>query len=253
MEIFGAESLPLTFAFLGGIFPAILWLWLWLKEDGLHPEPKKLIFLTFLMGALAVAVVLPIQIFVYNNFPGQDVLVFFVWAMVEEACKYGAAFVFGLRSKALDEPIDTIMYMITAALGFAAFENTLFLINPAIAGSVMETIVTGSQRFVGASLLHVLSSSVVGIFMAFSFFRGHRARQAFTILGLILAIALHTLFNLSIMDGSGLHTFATFFTLWILVLALLLLFEKVKRLQSPAAQPQPEHMPAPYITSNIIQ
>lgn len=243
--------MPVIVAFLGGVFPAVLWLWLWLKEDGLHPEPKKLLFFTFICGSLAVAIALPLEIFVNTIFNGQDIPTYFLWATLEEVCKYGAALAIGLRSKALDEPIDTIMYMLTAALGFAAYENLLFLIDPSVNDPIFITILTGSQRFIGATLLHVLCSSVVGIFMAFSFFKGKKARFAFTTLGLMLAIALHTLFNLSIIDGSGLHTFATFFTLWILVLGLLLLFEKVKHLHSPQPQPEPTQQPTGQFINNL--
>jgi RsiW-degrading membrane proteinase PrsW (M82 family) len=41
-------------AILGGIGPAMLWLWFWLKEDRLHPEPKALLTRVFLFGGLAV-------------------------------------------------------------------------------------------------------------------------------------------------------------------------------------------------------
>ena len=126
--------------------------------------------------------------------------------------------------------------MITAALGFSAFENALFLFNPLVNGAIADSIITGSQRFVGASLLHVLCSAVMGIFMAFSFFKNGPASSMYTILGLTFAVALHTLFNLSIIDGSSVNIFATFTILWILVIGLLFLFEKVKRL-SPIRTP----------------
>ncbi len=219
------------FALAGGIFPALLWLWFWLREDSLHPEPKRLVFFTFIGGAFMVVAVLPYQVFVRHFFEYAPTVLFFLWAAGEEVLKYIAAYVFGLRTRALDEPIDTIMYMITAALGFSAFENVLFLINPLMHGSIADTIITGSQRFVGASLLHVLCSSVVGIFMAFSFSKSPTARRLFTVIGIVFAIALHTLFNLSIIDGSSVDIFTTFTILWILVLSLLFLFEKVKRLK----------------------
>ena len=43
----------IIFAISGGILPALIWLWFWLKED-LHPEPKKAISLTFFFGMLMV-------------------------------------------------------------------------------------------------------------------------------------------------------------------------------------------------------
>ena len=37
-----------------GTLPALFWLWFWLREDKIHPEPKKAIFKAFFFGALAV-------------------------------------------------------------------------------------------------------------------------------------------------------------------------------------------------------
>ena len=43
-----------AYALLSGVLPALLWLWFWLKEDNLHPEPRKVIARTFISGAIAV-------------------------------------------------------------------------------------------------------------------------------------------------------------------------------------------------------
>ncbi len=54
------ETYPLVVAPILGIVPALLWLWFWLKED-VHPEPLKMITLSFLGGMVAVVLVLPFQ------------------------------------------------------------------------------------------------------------------------------------------------------------------------------------------------
>ena len=60
----------LFYAFFGGLLPAALWLWFWLKEDSVHPEPRGLIVVTFIAGMLAVAFVLPLQQVIYHFFFG---------------------------------------------------------------------------------------------------------------------------------------------------------------------------------------
>ena len=40
----------LAYAAIGGMLPALFWLWFWLQEDKLHPEPRSRIMLAFLGG-----------------------------------------------------------------------------------------------------------------------------------------------------------------------------------------------------------
>jgi len=58
------------YALLGGILPAILWLWFWLKEDAKKPEPRGLITLSFVAGMLGVFIVFPIEKFAYDTLTG---------------------------------------------------------------------------------------------------------------------------------------------------------------------------------------
>lgn len=234
----------LLYVFLGGLLPAILWLWFWLKEDSAHPEPRSLIVITFIAGIIAVILVLPLQQMAYklvSSLSGEavgstqlflDSPVFVaILAFIEEAMKFGAAYVIALRSKAFDEPIDAVIFLVTAALGFTALENALFIFSTLTqSGDVVQGILTGNMRFIGASLLHVMTSAVVGLSLALSFYRPRYERQFMIFLGIIVATILHTIFNLSIMGDSDINIFATFLVLWFSVVGLLLFFEKVKRL-----------------------
>lgn len=218
--------LPLLFiAFLGGVIPALLWLSFWLLEDRCKPEPKKLIFLSFLGGALAVPLVLPLQHWALTYLSGTSVLV--AWAVAEELFKFGAAYLIALRNRALDEPIDAIIYMITAALGFSALENTLFLLGPLGDGNTLQSILTGNLRFVGATLLHTLASATIGISIAIAFYKSLGMRKLYLASGIVLAIALHALFNYFILEG-GRSAFVVFLVVWIGVIVTMLFFERVK-------------------------
>lgn len=155
---------------------------------------------------------------------------FFFLALIEEVMKFSAAYIVAFRSKAFDEPIDAVIYMVTAALGFSAIENALFLFNPLSSGNVLDTIITGNLRFVGASILHVMASAVVGLTLALCFYKARSVRRHMVFLGIITATVLHTIFNLSIMSNSGNNTFITFLILWFSVVGLLLFFEKIKRI-----------------------
>jgi RsiW-degrading membrane proteinase PrsW (M82 family) len=206
----------------------------WLKEDSVHPEPRGLIVITFGAGMVAVVFTLFLQQFIYkhtSSYIGETSITFyFLLALVEEVLKYIAAYVVALRSRAFDEPIDALIYLVTAALGFTALENAFFLFGPLSSGNILDTVVTGNMRFVGASVLHVMTSAIVGLSLALSFYKSRTVRRYMILIGILVATLLHTLFNLSIMSNSGSNLFVTFLVLWFSVIGLLLFFEKIKRL-----------------------
>ena len=224
------DTTNMLIAFMGGLIPALFWLWFWLREDTPHPEPKALIASAFIAGMAIVPIVLPLQKYALERFSGDSLI--FIWVVIEEVLKYSAALVVVLWNRAVDEPIDTIIYIIAVALGFSAFENALFIFTPLQNGNIAESILTGNFRFLGATLLHVLASGTVGALMAMSFYMKKRMRIMLATLGLIIAIALHAIFNSFIMESSSGETILTVFLfVWMGIIALLLIFEKVKQIE----------------------
>lgn len=220
----------LALAFLGGIIPSLLWLWFWLKEDEEHPEPKKLITIVFVVGMLAVMVVLPIQKFIKDNISppnGQLVL----WASIEEIIKYLAVLLILYKTNNAEEPIDWPIYLVTAALGFAALENMLFLLKafPASIGTTLS-LSTSNLRFLGANLLHAISSAIIGISIGISFYMPNWKRKSFLFFGFLIAIALHSAFNFFIIRNDGNDFLKVLAFLWVVTIIVMLLFEKIRRM-----------------------
>ena len=220
------EFASILFAAAGGALPALAWLWFWLREDK-HPEPRSLLALAFFVGMLTVVVTIPAQKFAATLITSTT-YVFIAWSFIEEIFKYSAARIAILWRKDVDEPIDTVIYMITVALGFAAVENALFLLSPLSGSGFMSIFLTGNLRFIGATLLHVLSSAVIGIFLALSFYKRPRERAFYACLGVILAAVLHSTFNFFILHTSDQNLFRTFAMVWVGVIAVLAILEYVK-------------------------
>lgn len=236
------------FAILAGFIPPLIWLWFWLREDRLHPEPKKLVFITFLAGMIVVPIVLYMERYACAFFApgghcsilsGGSVSAFSVlplviaWAAIEEFMKFGAAAVAVLWRRQVDEPIDALIYMLTAALGFAAIENTFFILNAAGDGTLVTGFKAGGLRFLGATLLHILGSATIGIALAFAFYKKNQLKIEYLLTGLLGAITLHTLFNFLIIQSNGEKTFFVFASVWVGIILLILVFEKVKRIRAP--------------------
>jgi len=217
-------------AVLGGILPPLLWLFFWLREDRLHPEPKKYILRSFIFGMIAVLIAIPFERFTYGLFAGAG-LVLLSWSFIEEILKYIGAYFGGLYTKALDEPIDAVIYLVTAALGFSALENIFFLLNPAAGGSLALGLVTTNIRFIGATLLHTVASGTIGVAMALSFYKGRGAKILYWTVGMLIAIGLHALFNYFILEKGGGSLLTIFAFVWLAVILLILFFEKIKRIR----------------------
>jgi len=231
----------IIFSILGGFVPAFIWMAFWLQEDHDHPEPLSRIFKAFLGGMFMVPITLALQLLLNKTFAIPNDLsviiensfivgsvVAFVFAGIEEVLKFLAAYFIGIHSRDSDEAVDVLVYMIATALGFAALENTLYLFEPLLQGETTAAFLTGNMRFIGATLVHVSSSAVVGFSLAFAFFRKKSSRIEHVLTGLFIATLLHTVFNLFIISTQALHMIGALILVWVGTLILFFLFEKIK-------------------------
>ena len=223
------EPTYFAIAFLAGLIPALFWVWFWLREDVRKPEPYFLIAITFIAGMAVVPLALPLQKIALDLYKEANII--YIWVTIEELLKYAVALIVILWNREVDEPIDMVIYMVVIALGFAALENALFIFNPLVAGDYLRSALTGSFRFLGATLLHVLASGTVGVVLALSYYKSKTFQMLAGTVGLFLAIVLHALFNLSIMDASEETILGVFLFVWMGVIILFLLFEKIKMLE----------------------
>lgn len=220
----------LGYAFLGGLLPSLIWLYFLLKEDAKHPEPKVLIALTFVAGMVAVPLALPLELYAKEHLDaGLSVIT--AWALIEEMLKYLMVAILILWRRAVDEAPDYVIYMITVALGFASAENMLFLITPLSDGNFGAGLFTGNVRFLGSTLLHVVASASIGFALAFSMRYGPLGRIWTAAFGLILAITLHTAFNMLIIKQGASTALAAFSLVWIVAVIFFAAFEVLKYFQ----------------------
>jgi RsiW-degrading membrane proteinase PrsW (M82 family) len=219
----------LGIAFLGGALPSILWLLFWLREIRGNRQPILLLVTTFIAGMLSVMVVLPIQKLI-GAVPESAVFLLVMWAASEEIIKCMAFGLIMANSPALDRPVEYPIYFMTAALGFAALENTLFLLHPLSTQNTTLALLTGNMRFLGSTLLHAVASGIVGIAIGLAFFKSPGTRAMYGTIGLIVAIALHSVFNFFIGQNDGKDFLQVFGFLWVTTILIMLLFERLRRM-----------------------
>ena len=174
----GISGYDLTLVFVTGFLPPILWLWFWLHEDP-HPEPKRKLLQSFVAGMCIVPLAFLLEFVFYRasiraGFVAEGMLtsVFLLggWAFIEEVSKFWVAWEVDLKRSVYNEPVDALIYLITVALGFSVLENILFLANATLSTDILESAITANMRFFGATLLHTVSSGIVGTSVALSFF-----------------------------------------------------------------------------------
>ena len=221
--------------------PPLVWLLFYLHEDR-HPEPKHLILLTFGIGILVALATAVAEVGLFARPPifaglfhrlaplvlGYPAIVFSLIALIEEYAKYLAVRYTVLNRPEFDEPVDAMIYMMTAALGFAAIENALFLV-PAYERSFVGGFQLTAQRFLGANLLHALSSAFVGYDIARHHFSPWRRHAVF--IGVITAGILHALFNFFIItkDTVPASVLLVVLLLALMAVAVFVDFERLKR------------------------
>ena len=218
----------LFFAIAGGFIPSLLWLWFWLKEDS-HPEPRTNLIYTFIAGMIVVPIAMIFEYFTLFQAGLAGSFSLLIWAFIEETLKYGAARKMAFSRPVFDEPVDAIIYMVTAALGFASLENTLFIIKTFHNSGILSGLDIGNVRFIGATLLHTASSATVGAFMAFSLRKNRKNLKRNTYIGIVVAGLLHFAFNyLTIKSGGG-NILKALIPLWLIIIVIIFVFEKVKK------------------------
>ena len=215
-----------------GIAPSICWLLFYLRKD-CHPEPKHLIWKTFLMGIIISPLAVLFQLgFVklglISSVLTGDAWSFFLWAaLVEEMIKFYAVKVIVLDDPEFDEPVDAMIYMVTAGLGFAAIENILVMFR-VVPDGASAALGVWTLRFMGAILLHALSSAIVGYFLAMSWFYHHH-RKKLIVTGLAMATLFHFAFN-SFLSSEEQFVGLLYSTALLIIMAFLvaILFDKIK-------------------------
>ncbi|MCD6402240.1 PrsW family intramembrane metalloprotease [bacterium] len=219
-----------------GVLPSFIWLFYYLRKD-IHPEPKLLVLKIFFYGMLVALPAFFIELGFQEvirgfNLPlkiSKTINVFLGVAFVEESLKYLVVREKVFKHPEFNESIDAMLYMIIAALGFAATENILILFKIGSQFLLSQTLLVLIIRFFGATFLHALASGMVGFQIAFSFLKYQRERFGEIGAALLFAAFLHGLFNLFIIKG-GENILAPILVLLFLAVYVTLGLKRLKRL-----------------------
>ncbi len=178
-----------------GFAPALFWLWYFYVKDRYDPEPRAWILKIFLLGMASTIPLALVEGVIGVVIPSDFLLAVLVAPVVEEIGKFLVVYLFVFRRPVFDEPVDGIVYAVTAALGFAALENFVYIFaaySETLALPLELSIVRGILSVPG----HALMSGMWGYALGQSLVTPHPLARQLVVHGLLLAIALHAAFNL---------------------------------------------------------
>lgn len=169
------------------VFVIILYIYL---KDKYEKEPKRLLLLTFALGAVVSII---ITSFIYlladyfypipfnTNVLDQFIKAFLIVGLTEEFSKYIIVRYFAQPKKAFNEPFDGIVYSVMVSMGFAATENIFY----AFDGGLQTVLV----RAFTAVPAHATFGILMGYFMGKAKFSNNKAQL--NLMGLLLAALFH--------------------------------------------------------------
>ena len=187
--------IPLVFA----IIPALFLVRYFYLKDINKPEPIKLIIKIFIIGIISIIPVVFIELIISAIIQPliSDILfysflnAFIVAGLCEETIKLMIIKFFIYNNKHFDEIMDGIVYTIVASLGFACFENIMYVANGGLSVAIIRSFT--------AIPLHAFASGIMGYYIGKSKFAKKEDSNQYILKGLGIAILIHGSYNFVLM------------------------------------------------------
>jgi RsiW-degrading membrane proteinase PrsW (M82 family) len=197
----GAIDIQTALAIVFTVLPIVALLRYFYTRD-MCREPRVALAKTFLLGLLVTIPAVPLSLglsAILPLFSPGPLLAalydaFIVAAVPEELLKLLVVALYCARRASFDEPMDGVVYGATAALGFAALENVLYVAGGGLTAALV--------RSVTAVPMHAMMGAVLGYYVARARFEG--GRRINTWKGLGIAVLMHGLYDFSPMALSRL-------------------------------------------------
>ncbi len=167
------------------ILPSLVILVYFIYSDKFK-EPKNLIIKVFLLGVLICFPAGYLNYFSEILIPqtelGERLTSSFLGpAIWEEILKFLILYLFIVKKKEFNEPMDGIVYGVTASLGFATYENYYYVYSYAVELGVSSETVAYLRAF-SAVPMHGLNGCVMGFYFGQFAFTGERKYLGFSLL-----------------------------------------------------------------------
>lgn len=181
--------MQITLLVLAAVMPAMVLLLHFYRRD-LNREPGAVVLKTFILGALTTIAVLIVALPMVFLMPLPQspvvagLIMAFCWAAIpEEFFKFLVVRFYAARHDHFDEPMDGVVYGVTASLGFAVMENVMYVLQGGWVIAVTRALTAvPAHAFFGAFMGYFVGRSVCG-------------KKGGSLVGLLVATLLHGLYD----------------------------------------------------------
>lgn len=192
--------LTLSIAIFSALLPAGLLLWYIYRQDSTSPEPAKWLWKSVLYGVLsafaAILLAIPISLILDRlQLPGvlgSATNAFFTAAIPEEAAKMFMLWLVLRKNPFFDEHFDGVVYATCVGLGFAAFENILYIVQN-LSDFVSVAVIRGLFSVPG----HFFFAVAMGYYISMAHFASATVKQKrkYFLLAYFIPVLLHGIFD----------------------------------------------------------
>ena len=182
------------------VAPSTALLYYFYTRDKYEKEPRKLLLKAFLIGGGLVVPVLFVELGL-NIFDMEEAnliaagyTAFVVAGFVEESFKFMFFFLYIWKNSNFNEMYDGIVYSVFISLGFATFENLAYVLSTGFSTAVIRSLT--------AVPAHALFAVTMGYYLGIARFANLRYRRKYIILGLIIPVLLHGIYDFILLPRS---------------------------------------------------
>lgn len=216
------------FAIFVSVLPVIL-IGLFIYKNDKIKEPTDLLFKLFFGGVASCFPAVLLEFAIGSLFPAEESMnfmqmflyVFINIALVEEVCKWFFVYKLSYNHKEFDTLYDMVVYASFASLGFACFENILYVSSAGV--------LTGVIRAISAVPGHVCDGILMGSYLALAkvnYVKGnHKLSKKFKLLSLIIPVITHGIYDFCLFWENPIFT--GIFIIYVIVI-FVICFRKVK-------------------------
>lgn len=207
------------------------------RKDMERPEPWPCLLKALGFGVLScfvtLLVTLPLPIIADGSFFGAIYSAFFTAAIPEEGAKMLMLWLLIRKMKEFDEPFDGIVYAVCIGMGFAGFENILYLLEDE------DFISLGIMRGLTAVPGHFSFAVIMGYFFAAAYFGSAASRTRNLLLAYVVPVVVHGLYDFMLMYEPDELIKLFIMLVWFVfcIVIYIVAYKFIKRMNTPALPP----------------
>ncbi len=194
----------IIFSAFAAIIPMSIYLILIWKFDRYDREPFKLVLTNYLWGALGAIVLALVgslffttiaSFFIKDSIQLSRFSAIVVAPIVEEITK-GLFLLITISNLKFDNITDGIVYGGAIGLGFGMTENFMYFVT--YSESIANWIALVLIRSSFSAVMHCVSTATLGAFFALAKFKSSPKKIFYTLIGLLIAMLIHSIWNSSL-------------------------------------------------------